>query len=154
MTISLPAYRKDCEFYRKNLARTDELLYDLCRDHSEHGEQDWVHTKVLLIGRGFASGIERQIPAQEGAGTSIWEVSKLLHKHHHDVDRMMTRLAGINDPLDCLGAKGLQTIVTEHEKLCQLLLKITKKKRARSFASKYLHFHCPLVPMFDWRAYA
>jgi hypothetical protein len=49
-----------------------------------------------------------------------------------------------------LNPQKLQVIVEAHGRFCQLLRPVLRGRRsARSFASKYLHFHCPAVPLYD-----
>lgn len=151
--ISSTDYRTACQFHRKNLGRTDEVLYRLCRQHAAHDRQDWVHTKVLLIGRGFATGIERQVRATSGPGSAIWQVSVLLHENGRTVDRILASVSGVSEPFDKIGVDGLRALVSAHGKFCVLLKQITGTKTAPSFASKYLHFHRPIVPMYDQWAY-
>jgi hypothetical protein len=44
----------------------------------------------------------------------------------------------------------LEAIVMEHGKFVRLLAEILwDNQSARSFASKYMHFHCPSVPIYD-----
>jgi hypothetical protein len=38
----------------------DKILYDLCRDNFSHDRDDCILTKVLFIGRIYASAIERR----------------------------------------------------------------------------------------------
>jgi hypothetical protein len=45
-------------------------------------------------------------------------------------------------------------VVSEHGKFCKLLVQISRDGNVpASFASKYLHFHCPVVPIYDSWAY-
>src|SRR5207237_5457092 len=65
----------------------------------------------------------------------------------------LERLARVAESPDSTTPKRLRSIVVEHGRFCTLLSELTKRKRARSFAAKYLHFHCPVVPIYDQRAY-
>jgi hypothetical protein len=51
---------------------------------------------------------------------------------------------------ELLDSSGMATIVEQHGRLTELLQKVaTDGKAPRSFASKYLHFHRPVVPIYD-----
>jgi hypothetical protein len=55
------------------------------------------------------------------------------------------------EPLDI---DKLTKIVAAHGKFCKLVSRVAHRGRVMvSFASKYLHFHAPIVPMYDRLAY-
>jgi hypothetical protein len=124
----------------------DAVLYDLCRTHPGHATLKHVMAKVALIGRGYASGIERCV--QPAAGEqAIVLVGRHLHEHGSKVDEIIAAVQSTSEPLP---ADAMQRIVEQHGRLTALLGTMPQCTRApRSFASKYLHFHQPAVPLFD-----
>jgi hypothetical protein len=126
---------------------TDDTLYELCRKHSRHHALESVNAKALLIGRGFATGIERHITSSGVQGSSIGQLANHLHTNNAEVDSIIGRLGKLQEPLD---VQALSVVVTEHGHFCELLANICRNKnQPASFASKYLHFHCPIVPIYD-----
>lgn len=151
MEINAAHYEESCRYHQENWALTDCALYNLCQCYPRHDNRAHVNAKVLLIGRGFASGIERNIKSSGAMGGAIGRLANHLVDHHEELDSILDRLTVLREPLN---PEQLQTIATEHGRFCQLLAQITHDQKAvRSFASKYLHFHCPCVPMFDANAY-
>jgi hypothetical protein len=133
---------------RPGLGRlTDRTLYELCRQEPLHNALSAVNAKALLIGRGFATGIERHIKSSGGQGSSMGQLAAHLHKNSTLVDGIISRLSKFQEPLDL---DALPVVVREHGKFCKLLAKISRNGNLpASFASKYLHFHCPVVPIYD-----
>lgn len=124
----------------------DDILYQLCRDHPGHETRRVVTAKLALVGRVYAAGLERRVtpPAGEQAITVIAEH---VLKYGSQVDDLIHGLDAVREPLD---AVSMATIVAEHGRLMTLLQKCsTDGKAPRSFASKYLHFHQPAVPIYD-----
>jgi len=135
-----------------NEAVLQETLYRLCREYPGHADRAAAHAKVLLIGRGLATGIERLLISRGGQGGTMLALAAHLHDRHEQADAILDSLRPVEEPLD-LG--GLRTIVEAHGRFCRLLQPVLrksvlrKKQSARSFAAKYLHCHCPAVPIFD-----
>jgi hypothetical protein len=126
---------------------TDCVLYDLCRRHPGHREISAVSAKSLLIGRGFMTGIERHIKSSGSQGSSIAQLAAHLHGNSSVVDGIISRLSKLRQPLDL---QSLAIVVRKHGKFCELLAQISRDGNVpASFASKYLHFHCPAVPIYD-----
>jgi hypothetical protein len=69
-----------------------------------------------------------------------------------EVDPLIQQVRQLAEPLD-LGK--LATIVAVHGKFCDLVSRLAHGGKVLvSFASKYLHFHAPVVPIYDswaWR---
>jgi hypothetical protein len=128
----------------------DEVLYRVCRDHPGHDSARVAVGKVALIGRAYAAGLERQVNVMEGE-QAVVKAGLLLHAESKRVDAIIKPLRNLPEPLDPAKA-GL--IVEQHGLLTELLQRTTRSgqsgpRSARSFASKYLHFHCPAVPIYD-----
>ena len=149
--ISVADYEACCRYYRENWELVDRVLYDLCRCHGSHQDRAATNAKVLLIGRGFASGVERNVPSSGGMGSAVEQIAAQLVKRRRAVDSILGRLADVGEPLN---ENSLQVVVAEHGRFCRVLAEITRDQNSvRSFASKYLHFHRPCVPLFDGNAY-
>lgn len=130
-----------------NWALENEILYKMCKDHYFHKDISTINAKVWIIGRTYATGIERMISSSGAQGDSLGKLAKHLYKNCTTLDSIFNRLLTITEPLTI--AK-LKVIVVEHGKFVRLLAKILRENQsARSFASKYIHFHCPAVPIYD-----
>ncbi len=134
--------------YLKWWSLTYQSLRSLCERHPGHTSENEVAAKVWIIGRTFATQIERQVESSGGAGSSLGRVVKLLYEHRGAIDRWISevpmgeRAASFDDVI----VKCVQV----HARFVKLLETITYKGQSpRSFASKYLHFHRPMVPIYD-----
>jgi hypothetical protein len=124
----------------------DAVLYDLCRTHPGHSTLKHVMAKVALIGRGYVSGIERCVrPAADEQAIVL--VGRHIHERGCKADEIIAAVQRTAGPLS---AEAMQVIVEQHGCLTALIEETPTCARApRSFASKYLHFHHPVVPIFD-----
>ena len=124
----------------------NEVLYRLCAEYPNHLRPDVIIAKVWLIGRAYATAIERRRKKGNALG-----------------DKFYTELVG-----PCFLRSGIDTWFGEfrikesqqrrsyalqlHNNLKNLLKCISGLEK-RSFASKYLHFHFPEdFYIFDSRA--
>lgn len=130
-----------------NWVLLESTLYDLCSRHRGHASRAASNAKLWLIGRGFASGIERLIKSKGGQGYAMTALCNFVHEKHVSIDKIIGLLAGVAEPLD---TEKLERIAVAHGRLCRLLRPVLRKLVVpRSFAAKYLHFHCPAVPIYD-----
>lgn len=130
-----------------NWAVLERTLYDLCQQQPGHADRAGSNAKLWLIGRGFATGIERQIKSKGGQGSSMQTLCDHVHDNHASIDEVAGLLTSVEEPLD---EEKLKAIATAHGRLCRLLRPVLRKGVSpRSFAAKYLHFHCPAVPIYD-----
>lgn len=140
-------YSKAKSDYKKHLALTDDVLYELCKRYPNHSKKSDIHAKLCLIGRSYNTGIERQIKSRGGQGSALTQLAAHLYNNRKKVDKMFKQLSSVAEPLT---VDKLEVIVETHGRFVNLLAKKLRKKRsARSFASKYMHFHCPAVPIYD-----
>jgi hypothetical protein len=147
MTFSASEYRKAIADYRANWCAIDEELYDLCRRYPEHTDARGVNAKLWIIGRTYATRIESKITTQGVQGSSLTQLSDYLRSHARQLDGLLRGLKVISEPLT---PETLKSIVDCHGHFLTLLKGITRKgQTVRSFASKYLHFHTPAVPIID-----
>lgn len=124
----------------------DEVLYDFCREHPDHVDRRAVTAKLALVGRVYAAGLERRVtppPGQQAIGV----IADYVLEHGSRLDQIIRDLDPVSEPLT-LSSMGI--IVKQHGHLTELLReRATDGKAPRSFASKYLHFHRPFVPIYD-----
>ena len=143
-------YRRAVEQYCRCWQTTDRKLYALCRQYPGHDDEAGVNAKLWLIGRTYATGIERQITADGRQGGSMRRLSRLLLRRHRRLDRLFSELRLVRQPLT---ETKLETIIDVHRRFMALVQPVVRADESpRSFCSKYMHFHCPAVPIFDSRA--
>src|SRR6516225_8308780 len=70
MMFSASEYRKSLADYRAKWCAIDETLYDLCRRYPDHSDLRGINAKLWIIGRTYATGIERKIFTQGSQGSS------------------------------------------------------------------------------------
>lgn len=123
----------------------NRVLYQLCAKHPRHLDEPEIVAKVWLIGRSYAASIERyKKPDDRHFFTQI--LAPHIKKSKLDVwlDALPRRPAPF--------LQHQRMAVLTHGRLVRSLSDVLSKN-ARSFASKYLHFHRPdLFPIYDSRA--
>ena len=155
--VNKSKYRKAINDYYSRWQLTDSFLRSLCvKEYSLHVDENIVNAKVLIIGRTFASGIERQVrilkkKENRRQGEAIDKLTRYIYNNGKEIDCI---ISSINQCAK-FDEKSIVQICEGHAKLCNILKTITrtsknhKKHIPISFASKYLHFHCPIVPIYD-----
>jgi len=124
----------------------DEVLYGICRQHPGHGMRREVTAKVALIDRAYSAGLERQVIPDAGS-QAIAKIADFIVGQGSEVDAIIAELAPLREPLD---GEAMTAIVGAHGRFLDLLRRIpTRDTSPRSFAAKYLHFHNPVVPIYD-----
>ncbi len=147
MTPDLDQYDAACDDYFRRWATFNDVLYAMCRKYPDHTEPGHINAKFGIIGRSFATGLERKMKSRGGQGSTLADVGAFVWKHRKDVKGIFDGLAGVREPLT---EPKLATIIAAHGRLTRLLRKMTSGKQSlRSFVSKYMHFHCPAVPIYD-----
>lgn len=147
MSFDIARYEAAARDYRKKWAAADAILYGMCRQYPGHQKRPLVNAKLLIIGRSYASGIERQISSSKRQSSSINRLADHFWKNRAAVDAVMSELRAIREPLN---EAKFNRILCAHGKLLRLVGSIVRPHRTpRSFVSKYLHFHCPAVPIID-----
>jgi hypothetical protein len=132
--------------FQEDWGLVDEVLYELCRKHPDHDYRRVVTAKLALVGRVYAAGLERRVTPPPGE-QAITVVAKYVLQRGREVDRIIHALDEVKEPL---GPASMGVIVEQHGHLTELLReRATDGKAPRSFASKYLHFHRPFVPIYD-----
>jgi hypothetical protein len=155
MSLDLLDYRRCVASHQREGVLLDRTLYALCDEHPQHTDPGAINAKLWLVGRGFATGVERQIKSSNSQGSSLGKLAAHLLANGREVDKTIKELRHLAEPLD---ANKLSTIVSAHGRYCDLVSRIARKKhKLVSFASKYLHFHAPVVPIYDswvsWQAW-
>lgn len=128
----------------------NNVLYKLCSDYPNHTNPEEIRAKIWLIGRSYAASIERR--------------SKINKRHINDdfYDYVVQEFIKFNlesnfdEKIENLRNKDfseqtLPDILSIHKELTDFFKELTGKEK-RSLASKYLHFHIPLFPIYDSRA--
>lgn len=131
--------------YQATWAVVDHELYDLC-SRKGHDRFEDVYAKVAIINRVYMAGISRSIAATDDADAEL-QVSRLLVKDRDEVSAGLQQLQAINN----LTAVSMVTIVEVHGAITRRLAGDLGATNLCSFVSKYLHFHCPTVPIYDSR---
>jgi hypothetical protein len=143
--IERAKFEKAVEDYNDNWRKADGILYAMCRDCKEHTSAENVNAKVLIIGRSYASGIERAVASNGGQASALTRVTTRVLANGSKLDAICDELRSIEDPLT---VDKLRIIVQQHARFLEVLHGLGKNV-PRSFASKYLHFHAPVVPVYD-----
>ena len=147
MIQRLSGFKSACRDYAEKWQALDQTLYRLCQKHPDHSTWASVAAKVWIIGRTYATGIERKIRSKGIQGSSLTQLTEHILANRGRVESIFSRLEGISGPLTL---EKLKLIVVQHGKFMRLLQpKLRRKQSPRSFVSKYMHFCCPLVPLYD-----
>ena len=132
------------EDYRATWEPVDTELYDLCRRRPSQREFLDVFTKVAIIGGVYNDGLAR---AWKGTGHPQTEMARCLIGQADLIGQALASLA--NSRLD---HASLVEIVALHGTLTRILHSRAGGASLTVALSKYLHFHCPIVPICDSRA--
>lgn len=132
--------------YAASWAPVDEELYGLCRRRGRHDNFTDVYTKVAMIGRVYEAGVAR---AWRGEGDPESVISEVLLENADLIKHSLDRLVG--RPFD---RQTAAQIVELHGHIARAISHRTKGVFLASFVSKYLHFHCPIIPIYDSNAQA
>jgi hypothetical protein len=145
--LDLAEYDRAHAAYKAYKPLLDSTLYDLCAKHPGHTDRREVHAKFCIVNRTYAAGLERSI----GVGGLSSVVDHVLNNRDR-MGKIIRHVRALKGPLN---PDKLEIILRAHAQLDSLMSEITQKGHSvRSFASKYLHFHNPLVPIYDALAWA
>jgi hypothetical protein len=74
-------------------------------------------------------------------------VAEYVHGHRAGVDEIIGKVLTLKEPLT---AETTRRLVDLHGCFTRLLVGVTTDNKApRSFVAKYLHFHNPIIPIYD-----
>lgn len=127
----------------------NEVLYQMCLNAPKHTDINVTAGKLWLIGRAYSAQIERG--AGGGAGTADSVYAKVASAiANSQLDNWIDSVADVTT----VDLTNLDRVLAVHYRFTALLRDHTRRRR-RSFASKYLHFHNPnAFFIFDARAEA
>lgn len=146
MTDSLrQAVIEAVEDYERWWLGVDLELLRAVDDHPDHLDRRAVFAKVTMVNRLYMTGLERH----GGSGDSATlepaaRVAACLVENAAELDERIARLRALTS----LSPDSLAQIVDTHAWLVRAL-KAAEVGRTVSFSSKYLHFHAPMVPIYD-----
>jgi len=144
MLITRNMVRVACDDAGWLWAQGDEVLYEMCRRDPCHSDVQPVVAKMWLIGRSYAAAIERKRPKD---GSTAEDFYSRIARRLIDSD-LDDQISGLNR-MTKLEPDSVDGLLDVHAAVIGLLKPDTGDAK-RSFASKYLHFHCPtVVPIYD-----
>jgi len=126
----------------------NKILYDLCMNYPLHKKDEEIRAKIWLIGRSYAASIERR-KIKKHINDDFYDfVTKEFIKFNEEenFDKDLNKIKGLS-----FDENSLNLILELHNKLTKFFKKLTGLEK-RSLASKYLHFHVPIFPIYDSRA--
>jgi hypothetical protein len=131
--------------YKDRWKLIDTELYALCQRRRRHNDFDEVFSKVTIVGRVYAAGISRswrgEGDPETGTARALIEQAALIREGlRRREDRAFDR-------------QTAGKIVELHGDVTRAVSQ-RSGQLLTSFISKYLHFHSPVVPIFDARAQA
>lgn len=126
----------------------NNVLYDLCKKYPLHNNDEEIRAKIWLIGRSYAASIERRRSKNHINDDFYDYVTKefINFNKKENFDKELNEIKKLN-----FNDKSLNKILELHNKLTIFFKKLTGLEK-RSLASKYLHFHAPIFPIYDSRA--
>ena len=126
----------------------NNILYKMCSDHPNHTDPEEIRAKIWLIGRSYAAAIERRTKKKhindDFYDYVVNEFIKFNRENKFDSKLQSLKNKEFNEDT-------LKEILSIHKELVKFFNKLTGKEK-RSLASKYLHFHVPIFPIYDSRA--
>jgi hypothetical protein len=134
------------ESYEVGWKSVDEELHELFRRRPSHRDYSDVYTKVVMIERVYRAGVLRAFKGDAKAKAEITVARELVAQ----ADVLEGHLAALAD--QTLNRKTALQIVELHGWITASLAPSAGDVWLTSFVSKYLHFHCPIVPVYDSKA--
>jgi hypothetical protein len=132
--------------FENDWALVADELTSLCRRYPTHAVRAQVVAKVVIVGRTYSAGIERCISPPPGT-QAVMLAADHLYARRDEVDDIVHAVRRVDEPLT---EESMALIVEQHGRLVELIAALPEcSRRPRSFASKYLHFHHPIVPIID-----
>jgi len=151
-------YNNAQEEYCATWAVTDKILYKLCRGWRSQSKAD-IHAKLVLIGRGYQTNVEKTVvsPAivkkrRQGYALDRLAAGLSQGEQRRELNRILGSLAPVCFPVTAADHGAIQKA---HRDLVRLIRTSAvvgpsrSRPKPRSFAAKFLHFHCPAVPIYD-----
>lgn len=146
MKPKIPTYQQIFECQTSPWDFGNRILYHLCAENFFHQDKEKVIAKVWLIGRAYATAIERR-KKKEAINDDFYIDHVAPAFINSNIDKNLTSLRNF----DTVNSDNLSEIVATHYELTKLAESLTDLEK-RSFSSKYLHFHLPdLFFIYDSR---
>lgn len=148
-------YRKAVQDYRARLAWSDRILYKMCEGPPRHANLERVHGKLSLLGRSYATGLERLLYTDDKQSGNLVAWADYFVSHAKTLDGIVRQVRRVKAPLS---RSKLEKMAVLHGQFAGVMQKHprfrkTKKRKGKltptSFVAKYLHFHNPVVPIYD-----
>ena len=133
-------YEEAVKYYNEYYSILDRILYNLCKKYPYHKNKREIAAKVGIIGRTYASGLERHTKKD------LDGIIDFFYAKRKAIGVVIKSIRSIQEPLTEL---KLREIIFQHGTFLKILKKLTAQASVRSFSSKYMHFHCPVVPIYD-----
>ena len=136
-------YKKSKTEYRFKVMM--DTLYNMCRKSKKHSTVDINTTisKLMLIGRSHAASLERRKNTEDYAWPYPSTAKKIAKIK--DFDLRISKINKYQFPFKDDQIKEINKIVYQLTKVFEEMTGMAKP----SLASKYLHFHAPIVPKYD-----
>ena len=144
MKLTADAYGEAEAAYADGWERIDGWLYHICAA-SDHSSRVDVQAKITIVGRTYSAGLERHVVLQNGQEDRLAVAADHLAAHGREIDSWLELLTPATGELT---PGRLSEVVEVHGLFTSLLAEVCRAS-PRSFSSKYLHFHCPDVPVYD-----
>ena len=125
----------------------NNILYALCKKYSDHKDRDKIRAKIWLIGKSYSASIERRKNKKKDETNDKFynRVVNEMFEFNRKI-KLDKRLQQLKNKE--LNEENLKEILFIHKQLVDLFRKLTEQDK-RSLASKYLHFHCNIFPIYD-----
>jgi hypothetical protein len=133
-------YQQAIADYQASWKHIDDALRPIVRQLTWTTLPD-VHTKVVFVDGVYRAGLVRVV----GRGATMRCATALLAAAPKLQPSIVT-LSAFNGKLN---GKAAMAVTAVHGDMLSVLPTSKKGKRPRSFASKFLHFHDPVVPLYD-----
>ncbi len=123
----------------------NNVLYKLCLDYPNHINNEEIRAKIWLIGRSYAASIERRINKKR-INDDFYDYVVQKFIKFNTKTKFDERLSKLKDKK--FSEEILKDSLIIHKELTNFFKELTGNKK-RSLASKYLHFHVPIFPIYD-----
>jgi hypothetical protein len=124
------------------------VLYNMCLNYPNHTDPEEIRAKLWLIGRSYAVAIERR-KTKNNINDDFYDevIEKFIEFNKlHNFDERIKKLKNKD-----FNEETLRDMLLLHAELTNFFYELTELEK-RSLASKYLHFHVPIFPIYDSRA--
>ena len=126
----------------------NKILYNMCSDYPLHVSSEEIRAKICLIGRAYAAAIERRTKKRHINDDFYDYVANEFVKFNKE-NKFDMKIQSLKNKE--FNEDTLKQVLLIHKELTQFFKKLTGSEK-RSLASKYLHFHVPIFPIYDSRA--